>query len=130
MPVTGARLVHGYGVDLTARKRTELALARATREAEAANQAKSEVLAALAKDLRAPVKEVIAMAELLAGSGLANTQRAYTATIENCAAAMLRVIDQFLSTARLGVALQNKADVPSLSADPGVKTACPGERVQ
>ena len=48
VPVAGERITRGYGVDLTARKRTELALARAKIEAEAANLAKSDFLPTLA----------------------------------------------------------------------------------
>ncbi len=99
VPEAGERMVHGYGVDHTARKRMELALARAKIEAEAANRAKSEFFAKLNHELRTPVKEVLAVAARLAGSQLDNMQRDCAATIQTCAETLLRIVDNIRAAA-------------------------------
>jgi PAS domain S-box-containing protein len=101
VPVAGARSARGYGVDLTARKRTELALARAKVEAESASRAKSELLANLSHELRTPLNGVIAMADLLANSELSDVQRDCAKTIQTCAASLMGVIEEVLTMADL-----------------------------
>lgn len=101
VPVAGERIVRGYGVDLTARKRTELALARAKVDAEAANRAKSEFLANMSHELRTPAAGVIGMAELLVDSELTDDQRDCAQSILVCAESLMRVIDNILTMADL-----------------------------
>jgi PAS domain S-box-containing protein len=101
VPVTGERIARGYGVDLTARKRIELALARAKLEAESASRAKSELLANMNHELRTPLNGVIGMAELLAHSDLTNDQRDCVETIQTCAESLMGVIEELLTMADL-----------------------------
>ena len=98
VPVAGERIVRGYGVDLSARKRTELALARAKVETESASRAKSELLANMSYELRTPLNGVVGMAELLAASELTEDQRGYAETIQTCAASLMGVIEELLTT--------------------------------
>ena len=97
VPVAGERIARGYGVDLTARKRIELALARAKVEAESASRAKSELLANMSHELRTPLNGVIGMAELLADSELTDDQRDCAETIQTCAASLIGVIEELLT---------------------------------
>jgi len=99
VPVTGERVVRGYGVDLTARKRTELALERSTTEAESASRAKSELLANVSRQLRTPLNHVIGMAALLVDSELTEDQRGCAETIQTCAASLMGVVEDLLTTA-------------------------------
>ncbi|HSQ13929.1 MAG TPA: ATP-binding protein [Candidatus Deferrimicrobium sp.] len=101
VPVAGERIVRGYGVDLTARKRIEIALARAKIEAESATHAKSELLANMSHELRTPLNGVIGMAELLAESELTDDQRDCAETIQTCAASLMGVIEELLTMADL-----------------------------
>lgn len=101
VPVAGARSARGYGVDLTARKRIELALARAKVEAESASRAKSELLANMSHELRTPLNGVIGMAELLADSELTDDQRDCAETIQTCAASLMGVMEELLTMADL-----------------------------
>jgi signal transduction histidine kinase len=98
VPVAAERVVRGYGVDLTARKRTELALARSTVEAESASRAKSELLANMSHQLRTPLNGVIGMAELLVDSELTEDQRGCAETIQTCAASLMSVVEELLTT--------------------------------
>jgi signal transduction histidine kinase len=97
VPVAGERIARGYGVDLTARKRIELALARAKVEAESASRAKSELLANMSHELRTPLNGVIGMAELLADSELTDDQRDCAETIQTCAASLMGVIEELFT---------------------------------
>ncbi len=97
VPVAGERIARGYGVDLTVRKRIELALARAKVEAESASRAKSELLANMSHELRTPLNGVIGMAELLADSELTDDQRDCAETIQTCAASLMGVIEELLT---------------------------------
>ena len=101
VPVAGERIVRGYGVDLTARKRMELALARAKLEAESATRAKSDLLANMNHELRTPLNGVIGMAELLANSDLTDDQHDCAETIQTCAASLMGVIEELLAMADL-----------------------------
>ena len=99
VPVAGERVVRGYGVDLTARKRTELALARSTVEAESASRAKSELLANISYQLRTSLNGIIGTAELLVDSELTADQRGYAETIQTCAASLMGVVEEILTAA-------------------------------
>ncbi len=101
VPVSGERMVRGYGVDLTARKRVELELLRAKLEADAANIAKSEFLANMSHEIRTPINGVVGMAELLVESELDDEQLEYAKTIQSCAESLLLVIEEVLNIAEL-----------------------------
>ena len=101
VPVPGAGRVRGYGVDLSARKQTELALTKARLEAEAANLAKSEFLANVSHEIRTPLNGVLGMAELLLESDLNQEQRDYAKTIESCADSLRLVIEEVLTMSEL-----------------------------
>ena len=101
VPVIGAPIVRGYGIDLTARKQAELALTKAKLAAEAANVAKSEFLANMSHEIRTPVNGVIGMAELLLDTDLNAEQHDSARTILSCAESLMLVIEEILAMAEL-----------------------------
>ncbi|MBM4260922.1 MAG: PAS domain-containing protein [Deltaproteobacteria bacterium] len=100
-PVPHAKLVRGYGIDLTERKRVELELVDAKIRAEAASAAKSEFLANTSHELRSPIHVVLGMADLLAQSDLSEEQRMYLKTLRSSAEGLMTVMGDILDMAAL-----------------------------
>ena len=79
-----------------------LAAERAAREAaEAADKAKSDLLAMIGHELRTPMEAVVAMSELLLSSPLDPTQSRYADTLYHSARSLLGVLNDVLDFARL-----------------------------
>lgn len=75
---------------------------RGRREAaEAANSAKSELLAMVGHELRTPMETVVAMAELLLTSPLDPTQRRSTETLAQSARSLLSVLNDVMDLSKL-----------------------------
>lgn len=80
----------------------ELAAERAACEAaEAANKAKSDLMAMIGHELRTPMEAVVAMSEPLLASPLDATQARYTETLYRSARSLLGVLSDLLDFARL-----------------------------
>jgi len=79
VPVAGqdgsARYLATIGIDITARKNAEAALAAAKAEAERANAAKDEFLSRMSHELRTPLNAVLGFAQLLHIEDLPTEQR-------------------------------------------------------
>jgi CheY-like chemotaxis protein len=79
-----------------------LADERHAREAaEAADEAKSELLAMIGHELRTPMEAVVAMAELLLTGPLDPAQARYAETLHHSARGLLSVLDEVLDFSRL-----------------------------
>jgi PAS domain S-box-containing protein len=101
VPVTREKLVRGYGIDLTARKRAEIELTQARAKAEVASQAKSEFLANTSHELRSPIHVILGITDLLKKDGLNEGQLEYVKTVRSCAKSLMAVIDNILDMAAL-----------------------------
>ena len=99
--VPGEEVHYSAARDVTERKRIELALQSAQREAEAANQAKSEFLSRMSHELRTPLNAVLGFAQLLEMDALSDEQRENVAYISRAGRHLLDLINEVLDISRI-----------------------------
>ncbi len=124
-----------------------LAAEREARErVEAALRAKSEMLAMVSQELRAPMGAVLSMSELLLTGPLDTTQKRYAKTLQQSARSLLTVLNDVLDLSNLeakqfeldnapfdlhdlaksiGSALQARADEKGLQSGVHIGMSCP-----
>ncbi|MBI4001214.1 MAG: PAS domain-containing protein, partial [Nitrospira defluvii] len=109
-PVPNHGLVRAYAIDLSEVYATHRALNdtadhlresnrqldQALQQAQAATHAKSTFLATISHELRTPMNGVIGMASLLLDTPLAEEQRSFAQTIQQCGEAQLYLINDVL----------------------------------
>jgi len=102
----------GLIVDTTRRKRLEDALREASRQAQAANRAKSEFLASMSHEIRTPMTAILGMADLLWGSQLNGDQRKYVTIIRSAGENLLELINDILDLSRVESGRLQIEDIP------------------
>jgi len=91
-----------FGLDLTARKQAEDALAGAKEAAEAANRAKGEFLANMSHEIRTPLNAILGFAQVLERDPtLAAGQQESLATIRRSGEHLLTLINDILDMAKI-----------------------------
>ena len=74
---------------------------KARQAAEAANKAKSELLATISHELRTPMEAVVAMGELLLATPLDETQQRHAETLLQSSRSLLNALNDVLDFSRL-----------------------------
>ncbi len=87
--------------DISARMQVEVALDRARRMADAANEAKTLFLATMSHEIRTPLYGVLGTLELLARTELSDQQKGYLQAIEGSSANLLQLISDVLDVSRI-----------------------------
>jgi PAS domain S-box-containing protein len=110
---------YGYVCDITERKRTDLALTRAVRAAEAANRARSEFVAKVSHELRTPLTAIAGYTEILRdGPGACEgeqtiSDREAVEAIHRNAAHLLALVNDILDVARIEAGRMNVQRAPT-----------------
>lgn len=97
----GATLWYAYAMDVTEMQRYNTLLATASREAEAATEAKSRFLAAMSHEIRTPLATVIASLDLLRESELSTHQREELDLADHSAKLLLEILGDILDFSRI-----------------------------
>jgi two-component system, sensor histidine kinase and response regulator len=88
--------------DITERKRTETALAKAKEAAETANRAKSEFLANMSHEIRTPMTVILGFSDLLLSPDrTVDERREFLQVIRSSGTALLELIDDILDLSRV-----------------------------
>ncbi len=97
----GENIVQLMFVDVSERKRMEEALVRARASAEEASRVKSDFLARMSHELRTPIAGVLAMADLAAKTGDADTRRQYLNMLKASGRTLLELVDDILDLSKI-----------------------------
>src|SRR5688572_15981262 len=87
--------------DVTERKRVEAELLAAKAMAETANRAKSDFLASMSHEIRAPMNTIIGIADLLAKTSLSPEQNRYVQIFRRTGDNLLNLIDDILDLSKV-----------------------------
>jgi signal transduction histidine kinase/CheY-like chemotaxis protein/HPt (histidine-containing phosphotransfer) domain-containing protein len=102
----------GVAHDITEQKQTQRQLDAARREAELANQAKSEFLARMSHEIRTPLNAVVGMTHLALKTELSPKQYDYLTKIRRSADTLLAVINDILDYSKIEAGKLSIESVP------------------
>jgi two-component system, sensor histidine kinase len=97
--------------DITEIKKTEKALRKAKKKAEAANEAKSNFLSSMSHEIRTPLNGIMGFTDLLLQTELNETQKQYIHLIKSSGATLTKLLNDILDLHRVE---QNKVYIESI----------------
>ncbi len=95
------KLVIGYGMDITERKKTEHALIKSREQAEQLTIAKENFLANMSHEIRTPMNAIMGMGNQLLKTNLSDQQKFYLSTINKAADNLLVIINDILDLSKI-----------------------------
>ena len=98
--------------DITYEKQLMGEVVEARREAERANQAKSDFLAAMSHEIRTPLNAIIGMSDVIDETGMSREQCRYLATIRNASDTLLSLINDVLDISKIEAGRMEVEKVP------------------
>lgn len=87
--------------DVTENRKAQEDLLRTREDAEAANRAKSEFLAAMSHEIRTPMNAIVGMTEITLQTDLTDNQRDYLKTVKDSAQHLLSIINDILDLSKI-----------------------------
>ncbi|WFS62385.1 PAS domain S-box protein [Pseudodesulfovibrio thermohalotolerans] len=87
--------------DVTENRKAQEDLLRTREDAEAANRAKSEFLAAMSHEIRTPMNAIVGMTEITLQTDLSDDQRDYLKTVKDSAQHLLSIINDILDLSKI-----------------------------
>ncbi|WP_419786094.1 PAS domain S-box protein [Pseudodesulfovibrio sp.] len=87
--------------DITEQRQSREELMRAREDAEAANRAKSEFLAAMSHEIRTPMNAIVGMTDITLQTDLNEDQRDYLRTVMDSAQHLLAIINDILDLSKI-----------------------------
>ena len=122
----GSVLWYGFITDITEKKQIEQQLLLAQQRAEEANQAKSNFLANISREIRTPINAIIAMSKLALDTDLEVKQKNFIEKVHLTAHSLLGIMNDILLTIKMEMGESNSLakEQPAhlgLSSSPGAR---------